>query len=107
MSPAIDISVVVPVYGHPEQLDRLLAGLDRQTLAADRFEVVVSDDGSLEPPQAGPRAYEVGTVRQHDEGFRAAAARNLGAGAASGDVIAFLDQDCVPAPDYLERVLAA
>ncbi|MEP6628987.1 MAG: glycosyltransferase, partial [Lapillicoccus sp.] len=107
MSRAPEISVVVPVYGRPEQLDRLLAGLDRQTLDADRFEVVVADDGSPEPLRPGPHAYAVRSVHQHDEGFRAAAARNLGAAAARGSVIAFLDQDCVPAPGYLERVAVA
>ncbi len=107
MSPAPAVSVVVPVYGHPEQLDRLLAGLDRQTLPADRFEVVVADDGSPEPLRPGPHAYALRTVRQDDHGFRAAAARNLGAAVARGGVIAFLDQDCVPAADYLERVAAA
>lgn len=103
----LDVTVVVPVYRRPEQLQRLLAALDAQTLSPDRFEVVVADDGSPDAPEPGARSYPVTVVRQPDEGFRAAAARNLGAGLASGRVIAFLDQDCVPAADYLERVAAA
>ncbi len=105
--PPPEVSVVVPTYRRPEQLQRLLAGLDAQTLPPDRFEVVVADDGSPEPPDPGTHAYTVTVVRQDDDGFRAAAARNLGAAAARGAVIAFLDQDCVPAADYLERVGAA
>lgn len=104
---ALDASVVVPVYERPEQLHLLLAGLDAQTLAPDRFEVVVADDGSAHPPEPGPRSYPVTVLRQEDEGFRAAAARNLGARAARGRVIVFLDQDCVPAADYLEHVVMA
>lgn len=101
------VAVVVPYYEGQQQLDRLLAGLDEQTLAATDFEVVVADDGSREPPAVGERAYPVQVVRQPDEGFRAAAARNLGAQASSAPVLAFLDQDCVPGPDYLAQVVAA
>lgn len=101
------LSVVVPFHERQDQLDRLLAGLDLQRLDADRFELVVADDGSRNAPVVGTRRYATRTVRQHDAGFRAAAARNLGARAAAGEVIAFLDQDCVPAPGYLESVLAA
>ncbi len=101
------VSVVVPTYDRPEQVERLLAGLDLQTLAPDRFEVVLADDGSARPPEPGRHAYAVRVVRQEDDGFRAAAARNLGGAAASGEVLAFLDQDVVPAPDYLARVLDA
>ncbi|MDQ2782655.1 MAG: glycosyltransferase [Actinomycetota bacterium] len=101
------LSVVVPFHERQDQLDRLLAGLDRQRLEPDRFELVVADDGSQHAPVVGARRYATRVVRQHDAGFRAAAARNLGARAAVGDVIAFLDQDCVPALDYLQRVAAA
>ena len=98
------VSVVVPFYERQDQLDRLLAGLDLQTLPAGRFEVVVADDGSRVAPRVGSRGYQTSVVRQADEGFRLAAARNLGAAAAAGDVLVFIDQDCVPAPDYLEKV---
>lgn len=107
MTGAPTVSVVVPYYRRADQLDRLLAGLDEQTFDARRTQVVVADDGSPEAPQPGRHDFPVLVVRQADDGFRAAAARNLGAHAATGDVIVFLDQDCVPAPDYLERVAAA
>ena len=96
--------MVVPLIERQDQLDRLLAGLDLQTLPAGRFEVVVADDGSRVAPRVGSRGYQTSVVRQADEGFRLAAARNLGAAAAAGDVLVFIDQDCVPAPDYLEKV---
>lgn len=101
------VSVVVPTYNGAEQLDRLLVALERQTMGHDHFEVVIADDGSREPPQPGPRPYRVRVLGQADRGFRAAAARNLGARAAAGEVIVFLDQDCVPSPRYLEQVAAA
>jgi GT2 family glycosyltransferase len=105
-SPGLQASVVVPFYERQDQLDRLLAGLDLQTLPPSSFEVVIADDGSSVEPRVGDRDFATTVVRQSDEGFRLAAARNLGSTAAVGDVLVFLDQDCVPAPDYLEKVLS-
>ncbi len=107
MTPRPSISVVVPYFRRGDQLDRLLAGLDEQTFDAHRTEVVVADDGSPTAPVLGRHDFGTTLVRQVDDGFRAAAARNLGAAEAEGDILVFLDQDCVPAPDYLARVAAA
>ncbi|HVH22789.1 MAG TPA: glycosyltransferase, partial [Pseudonocardia sp.] len=99
------VSVVVPYFEAQDQLDLVLTGLAAQTHPASRIEVVVADDGSGTPPDlgaAGPLATHL--VRQPDRGFRAAAARNLGAYAASGDVLVFLDGDTVPEPVYVERL---
>ncbi|GAA1929160.1 hypothetical protein GCM10009737_33850 [Nocardioides lentus] len=95
------VSVVVTHYEQPVELARTLAALARQ----DRrpHEVVVSDDGSATPPVVPPG---VRVVTQPDEGFRAAAARNHGAAAATGDVLAFLDADTAPEPSYLRRLVA-
>jgi glycosyltransferase involved in cell wall biosynthesis len=101
------VSVVVPFYQRQDQLDRLLVGLDRQTLPSEAFELVVADDGSAHPPVGGRRAYSSRIVRQPDDGFRLARARNLGATATTGRVVAFLDQDCVPTPEYLQLVATA
>ncbi|WP_305783782.1 glycosyltransferase family 2 protein [Symbioplanes lichenis] len=95
------VSVVVVHYRQQAELDRTLAALRRQTHPAGRTQIIVADDGSPEPPRVPA---EVELVRQADEGFRAAAARNLGAAAATGDVLCFLDADTVPEPTYLERM---
>jgi GT2 family glycosyltransferase len=97
------VSVVVPYYRAQAQLDLVLAGLAAQTYPATRLQVVVADDGSPEPPVVGPG---VVVVRQEDRGFRAAAARNLGARAAEGEVLLFVDGDTVPEPAYVEELAA-
>ena len=103
----LEVSVVVPYFERQDQLDRLLAGLDHQTMAPGAFELVVADDGSARSPVVGRRAYPTRVVRQPDEGFRPARARNLGAAVSTGRVVAFLDQDCIPTPDYLRLVAEA
>ncbi|MFY0409867.1 glycosyltransferase family 2 protein [Solicola sp. PLA-1-18] len=92
------VSVVVVHHDQQRELDRCLAALERQTHPADRLEVVVADDGSPTPPRVPPG---VRLMTQEDLGFRAAAARNLGLSAATGDVVCFLDADCAPEPQYV------
>ena len=107
--PSPQVSVVVCHYDQPAQLARTLAALGRQTLRP--HEIVIADDGSREPPEprplhpsdpAGPIPVRV--VTQPDLGFRAAAARNLGARHATGEVLVFLDADTVPEPGFLEAL---
>ncbi|MDR6173737.1 GT2 family glycosyltransferase [Nocardioides zeae] len=93
------VSVVVPHFEQPAQLARTLAALDAQTVRPD--EVLVADDGSAVPPVVPPG---VRLLRQEDRGFRAAAARNLAAASASGDLLVFLDADTTPEPRYLEEL---
>ncbi|RFA13562.1 hypothetical protein B7R22_12950 [Subtercola boreus] len=95
------VSVIVAHYNQQAELDRTLAALGRQTHPADRTEVIVVDDGSIEPPRVPPG---VRVLRQDDRGFRLAAARNLGAGSADGDILCFLDADTAPEPGYLEAL---
>ncbi|GGG20176.1 hypothetical protein GCM10007304_37580 [Rhodococcoides trifolii] len=91
------VSVVIPYYEQPRQLENVLTALRMQTYPADLIEIVVADDGST---PALVRA-DVTVVRQEDKGFRAAAARNLGASASTGEVLCFLDADTVPEPGYI------
>ena len=95
------VSVIVTHFDQSEQLARTLAALQHQDHPAELLEIIVADDGSPTEP-AIPSGVRL--VRQDDRGFRAAAARNLGAAAATGDVLCFLDADTTPEPEYVRRL---
>ncbi|MGY1601401.1 mycofactocin biosynthesis glycosyltransferase MftF [Geodermatophilus sp. SYSU D00815] len=93
-----DVTVVVPVRDRPEELARLLAAL-RADPATAALPVLVVDDGSAGPVRApGVRVLRHGTARGP------AAARNTGLRAATTELVAFLDSDCVPRPGWLEAL---
>jgi glycosyltransferase involved in cell wall biosynthesis len=99
-------SVVIPTYNRREALRACLRALSRQQYPRDAFEVLVIDDGGsdsladLEKSLDGPLLWRL--HRQPRAG--PAAARNLGALHAGGEYLAFTDDDCEPAPDWLVRL---
>jgi serine acetyltransferase/GT2 family glycosyltransferase len=102
------LSVIVATYNRPALLSRLLAQLERQTLPAGHFEVVVVDDGSRTPAAdtlgaLTPR-YALRVERQANAG--AAAARHRGALLARGRVLVIIDDDMQVEPDFLAQHLA-
>lgn len=101
---APDISVVVPSFNRREALAELLAASTTQTLAPDRFELIVvldgSDDGSRELLDAArPTPFHLEVLWQPNQG--AGRARNRGVERARGDLLVFLDDDVLPEPELL------
>ncbi len=112
MSPggALRVSVIVPTHARRERLLRLLASLEAQTLPAEAFEVWVmhnhTDDGTEAAAQAWC-ARQPFAANYRRCAFRGpAGSRDQGAREARAPVLAFIDDDCVAAPDWLERGLA-
>ncbi|MFG6403688.1 glycosyltransferase family 2 protein [Microbacterium sp. P04] len=99
--PLPTVSVIVTHYDQPRELRRMLHALERQDYPTDLVQIIVADDGSPDVPAVPPG---VELVRQPDDGFRAAAVRNLGARSASGDVLCFLDADTAPEPGYVRAI---
>ncbi|MBG6122197.1 glycosyltransferase family 2 protein [Corynebacterium aquatimens] len=99
------VSVIIPHYNNPSMLEHVIAGVRAQDYGGP-IEIIVADDGSdtLPTPIEDERV-PVTVVGQENLGFRAAAARNLGASHATGEVLAFLDGDTIPDPGYLSAVV--
>jgi len=99
------VSVVIPTRDRCGALERALASVEAQRFR--NFEVVVVDDGSVDGTAAWLRLNRssVSLVEIQQPGG-AAAARNLGVARARGEIIAFLDDDDVWRPSYLEAQVA-
>uniref|UniRef100_C6BLV9 Glycosyl transferase family 2 n=2 Tax=Ralstonia pickettii TaxID=329 RepID=C6BLV9_RALP1 len=101
------MSVIIATWRRPQMLQRCLDGLLAQTFDAHRLELVVADDGPddathavVERFAAAAPVWRVRYVPVHDT-QGPAAARNRGWQAATGDIIAFTDDDTIPAPTWL------
>lgn len=103
------ISVIVPTRDRPELLRRTLDHLapGTQTLAADRYEVVVSDDARPSTAAASLAESHPWARVVEGPGRGPAANRNAGASAARGQWLAFTDDDTEPHRDWLDALARA
>lgn len=101
-------SIVVPTYQRPDQLTVCLQSLTLLDYPRSDFEVIVVDDGSGMPPETVVAAFhdrlDVTLLTQPHAG--PAQARNTGAAHAKGAFLAFTDDDCTPAPTWLQALAA-
>ncbi len=104
---SLRIGVVVPHYDDERRLRWVLNALGAQSYPLDLMHVVVADDGSPGLPVLPEVPFRCDLVQQEDLGFRAAAARNLGAAVVAGDLLVFLDGDTIPHPGYLAAMAHA
>jgi glycosyltransferase involved in cell wall biosynthesis len=104
----IKISVIVTTYNWPQALRAVLNALVEQKTIYP-FEIIIADDGSCEETAKLVRVFKNKSpipllhIWQPDEGFKAAAIRNKAILVADGDYIIFLDGDCIPREDFINK----
>lgn len=103
------VSVVIPTYNRASLLPKLLESLMRQTYPADRFEVIVVDDGSKDETEQVVRKFTdsapFSVIYLHQQRKGPAAARNLGIRHSRGEIIAFADSDVTVSEDWIENAV--
>lgn len=102
------ISVIVPTRNRKHLLEKLLDALYTQSFPPDFWEVIVVNNASTDGTQAllekwKSRLSQLKWVNESRVGSNFA--RNTGIRTASGSLIAFLDDDTVPHPQWIERIL--
>jgi glycosyltransferase involved in cell wall biosynthesis len=97
------ISVIIPTFNRPVQLQTCLEALTRLRYPKNLFEVVVVDDGGSSDLNA-----IIGTLQDQlqvrllkQQNMGPAGARNNGVAHAAGDFLAFTDDDCAPDENWL------
>ena len=105
----IEFSVIIATRNRPEELAKALRAVSETTLTPNAFEVIVVADGrgqGLERVVSECRLpMPVRVIEQDHQG--PGAARNAGAACARGSLLAFTDDDCLPAPGWLEGLKRA
>lgn len=95
--------MIIPVRDGEASLPPLLASLREQTLARDRFEVIVVDNGSSD--RTAEVAAEHGVRVVTEPVANRSRARNRGAADAASRRYAFTDADCIADRGWLEALL--
>ena len=102
------VSIIVPTYNRPAQLAVCLQACARLDYPRDCFEVIVVDDRGTAPlDDIVARFYSelsIKLLKQNNSG--PGAARNKGASEARGKFLAFTDDDCSPAPNWLRALVS-
>ena len=107
-----DVAVVVATRNRSDRLPALVAALERQTVDPARYEVLIVDDASTDDTPAvlqeltAATPLTLRTIRPPAHGGPAAG-RNQGWRATRAAVVAFTDDDCLPAPGWLQAGLSA
>ena len=106
------ISVIIPAYNAEDTITKCLGALEKQALQPE--EIIIVDDGSTDRTlevlselkiQSASWRTKLKIIKQKHKGV--SEARNFGAKRASGDILAFIDSDCVPGKNWLKNIAAA
>ena len=103
------VTVVVPTHNRSQMLKDCFSGLLQQTYPRDRFDVVLINDGSTDNTDevivtlVAAAPFKIRYIRT--SGLGAVGARNLGMREATGEIVAHLDDDNRPVPEWLEEAV--
>lgn len=107
--PSLRIQVIIPSRCRPAAAARCLAALSTQSISHSDYEVLLVDDGSPQPlvidPLTLPPTFRFRLIHKQQSG--PAGARQFGAHHSQADILLFIDDDCIPAPDWIESMARA
>lgn len=98
------VSVIIPCFNAEKTLTQVLEAVLAQSYS--NIELVAVDDGSEDATFSLLKGFEgrIKILRKRRGG--PASARNFGVKQSSGEFVAFTDSDCVPQPDWVDRLIA-
>src|SRR5689334_23313141 len=97
------ISVIIPAYNYAGMISKTIQAVLAQDVSS-QIEIIVVDDGSTDATAQVVRSFsQVKYIYQTNRG--PAAARNRGAQESQGEYLFFTDSDCIPHPDWIQKML--
>ena len=98
------VSVCTLAHGREDHMWNLVAGLAQSRVVPDELVIALMQDKPYDLPQTPFPVRQVGLAQR---GIPLAEARNLAAGEAIGELLIFLDVDCIAHPDLVGDYIAA
>lgn len=98
------VTVIIPVRDRPVELSECLASVFAQEYPRELMEVIVIDDGSTDHTPEVARRFPC-TLLFNETSRGQSSCRNIGAREASGEILAFLDSDCVAETTWLRELV--
>lgn len=98
------VSIIIPAYGRPAATRACVESLLALDYPPDCREVIVVDDASHPPLASALDGLPIRLLRQ-EQNIGQSAARNLAAAEAQGELLAFIDNDCIAKPDWLRTLV--
>lgn len=100
------ISVIIPVRNRPRDIQTCLQSLLDLVYPRERVEIIVVDDASQDDTVKSASRYPVKVIplKKHQQ---ASHCRNLAARQAKGEILAFIDSDCLAHPFWLNELVVA
>jgi glycosyltransferase involved in cell wall biosynthesis len=96
------ISVIIPTFNEEENIAQCLVSLRHQTVPRSEYEIIVVDGGSKDRTCEIAQKYADRVFVQTSR--KIGGARNDGIMAATGDVVATTDADCIIPPTWIETI---
>jgi glycosyltransferase involved in cell wall biosynthesis len=98
----LTVSIIVPVYNHEKYVQMLIESLLNQDYPKELFEIIVVDNNSKDKIENFVKKYPVRFLKQNKI-QSSYATRNKGIESAKHNILAFIDADCIPSPQWLKE----
>ncbi len=106
METRVAVSIVIPSYRPRDTIRECIRSLLNQTIGRDSYEIIIVDCSEDTYVFSVLEDFDGVYIVHVGRWLNVGDARNLGAALSRGKIIAFTDTDCIPPPDWLERILA-
>ncbi|MGG8495119.1 glycosyltransferase [Tenacibaculum sp. TC6] len=104
---SVSLSIIVPVYNRPNEIDELLESLTKQDYK-QAYEIVIVEDGSSESSEDIVKNYQnqLAITYLYKQNSGPGDSRNYGMKKAAGNYFIILDSDVILPPQYLSTIAA-
>jgi mycofactocin system glycosyltransferase len=100
------VSIIIPVYNRPEDIEACLNSLLLLNYPQDKLEIIVVDDASTDATPDVVCRFPARLIR-NKQNRQASFSRNQAAKQANGEILAFIDSDCLADPGWLLELIPA